>query len=62
MNKDIITVDDAWAAVQDALNEKAELNGQQRAWFEELLQALMTLKQALTAQGLVKSEERGEMK
>ena len=50
-------VTDAWAAVQVALNEKAEINGQNRAWFEELLRTLTTLKQALTAQGLVEDDD-----
>jgi len=51
-------VPDAWAAVQEALSRKAEINGQNRAWFEELLRALTALKQALAAQGLV--EDDGE--
>jgi len=50
-------VTDAWTAVQVALNEKAEINGQNRAWFEELLRTLTTLKQALTAQGLVEDDD-----
>jgi len=51
------TVIDAWAAVQEALNEKAEINSQNRAWFAELLRALTVLKQALTAQGLVDDDD-----
>ena len=50
-------VTDAWAAVQAALSRKAEINGQNRAWFEELLRTLTTLKQALTAQGLVEDDD-----
>ena len=52
-----VTVPDAWAAVQEALSRKAEINGQNRAWFEKLLQALTALKQALTAQGLVEDDD-----
>lgn len=57
MIEEIITVDDAWTIVQDVLNEKAELNDQNRAWFAELLRALTMLKQALTVRGLVEDDD-----